>query len=572
MNNNTILSQEQSAILQQKQKILDRQVAEAMGSCFMESVDSAFDLQHRIKKDFNIDLATNQMDLVEAIVDLKMKDIAETDARSGGKTYGAAIGLSLLSLSGPIQIGITAPTDGQANRVITSFVNLIAPRSDYIMKQINWRSTTSTRVVWKTGSVWEAFSGNEFSSGESRHYDVMLMDESQDMSDFAVSNMILPMLQASKIGKVIKIGVPRNKNHFFRSAHATDGIYLCHDWLHCPNLHNAGTFEFQGVKYPELVLARMPYPKWQQYFPNNPELWRDVANPLTVEDFETQEEMKWLVDASTYLDEEEQAMLLGDFTFDHLETEEYYFGLDIAGGKFIKKGKKNDMTSLSIGRIKNGVKQKIAGFRWQGDAIDQFDEILSIIHPKYGRFKCVYGTADYGYNPMMIDALVKNGVDLEPIMFGGRDPNTGKNNKNAMFEVWKYELQCDRWKYPHKDFIQKDKNLKEGFTQWCVLEKRDSRGINSIIEAPSGMHDDIPCSDILLNRAMMTDPQKRFSTKSKKGTHKFPSVITGVSTSVGIDKVLNGQTEEQSDLYNVGNLSGNKKKDQNPFGGGPRSL
>ena len=197
-------------------------------------------------------------------------------------------------------------------------------------------------------------------------------DESQDLSDFALSNMLLPMISSSKVHKVVKIGVPRSKNHFYRSAMSKEGIYLIHDWLHCPHLLQGGVFEHKGVsgvitKYPQSVLDRMPYIKWQQYFPNNPELWRDPPTAMSEDDFETQQEMKWKVDSNTFLNEAEQAMLFGDFEFDQLGVEEYFFGLDIAGGKFIAKGKKNDRTELSIGRKRNGVTQKVACFT--GDTV-----------------------------------------------------------------------------------------------------------------------------------------------------------------------------------------------------------
>ena len=385
-------------------------------------------------------------------------------------------------------------------------------------------------------------------------------DESQDISDFALSNMLLPMIQSSKIAKVVKIGVPRSKNHFYRTAMSKEGIFLVHDWLHCPNLHNKGSQIINGVSYPVSVLERMPYPVWQRYFPNNPELWRDPPNAMSEDDFETQEEMKWMVDSDLFLSEKEQSQLLGDFSFNEPETEEYFFGLDLAGGKDIKKGKKNDSGSLSIGRERDGVKQKIAQYFFQGDAVDQMDDILAIVHPSYGKFRCKYGLGDYGYNPMMIDALGKAGVNIQSIQFGARDKNTGKNNKNAMYETAKFEIQNDRLKYPCKDYLSKHKELNQAYIQWCILEEKKGIGINSKLNAPEGFHDDAVASDALLCKALMTSPSHQVS---KKKAFTFPSVLPGISTSVGIDATLNDG--EGRDAY------GRKDKD-NPFGSGPRSL
>ena len=168
-----IILPEQHQILHKKQEVMDRQISELIDKIMMGSVDSTYDLQCRIKKDFNVDVASNQMDLIEAMIDLKESSVAETDARSGGKTFGAAIAMALLSIDIPIQIGITAPTEPQANRIINTFKTQIVTRSEYIKSKINWKMTSGTRVVWKSGALWESFSGNEFSSGESRHYDMI---------------------------------------------------------------------------------------------------------------------------------------------------------------------------------------------------------------------------------------------------------------------------------------------------------------------------------------------------------------------------------------------------------------
>ena len=155
-----IILPEQSSIISKKKEIIDRQISEAMDKGFIGSVDSTFDLQCRIKKDFNIEVASNQLDLIEAIVDLKESSVTEVDARSGGKTFGAAIGMALLSLDNPIQIGITAPTEGQASRIITTFKTQIAPKSKYVMGRINWKLTTASKLVWKSGSIWEPAIGH----------------------------------------------------------------------------------------------------------------------------------------------------------------------------------------------------------------------------------------------------------------------------------------------------------------------------------------------------------------------------------------------------------------------------
>ena len=166
----------ESSIIQRRKTIeLNKQFDKVFTDCVYSTMDSTYDIEKRIKKDFRVELASNQLDLVEAIVDLDEKDVCETDARSGGKTFGAIIGLSILSIDNTIKIGITAPTDGQANRIINTLYTEVIPKSDYLRNQINWKLSTNTRVVFKhTNSVWESFSGSELASAESRHYDMLL--------------------------------------------------------------------------------------------------------------------------------------------------------------------------------------------------------------------------------------------------------------------------------------------------------------------------------------------------------------------------------------------------------------
>lgn len=559
------ISTDHNIIIKKKQELINRQISETMDKMFQESVDSTFDIQEKLRKEFNIRVASNQIDVIEAIKDNSITDIALTDARSGGKTFGVSIGVASESIEKRLSIGITAPTSGQANRIINTFKTEIVSRSPYLKSMIDWRMTTNTRVIFTNGSIWESFSAAEVANNEGRHPDWLLVDEAQNVSDFSMSQILLPMIGSSKNRKVIKVGVPRCKNHFWRSSicKTPGSIYLVHDWLNCPNLMNGGIFNFNGINYPESVLSRMPLIKWQQYFPDNSELWRD--GDMTVEDFETQYEMKWLLDSSLFLNENEQLLLFGDYIFEHPETEEYFFGLDLAGGANIKTGNKRDFTALVVGRIKNGQKQICDAFEFQGDAIDQMDDLIGLIHPNYGKYRCKFGFADYGFNPMMVDALAKAGVNIEGIMFGARDKNTGKMNKNAMFESFKFELQSGRIKYPKKEFISKHKVLKKHFEQWCVLEEKKGLGINSKITAPDmNFHDDGVMATILLNKAMLTIPSKQYS---KKKEHKFPQLISGISSMVGVERAIEVATRVDGD-----NPFNNISKRNNPFGSGPQNL
>ena len=141
-----------------------------------------------------------------------------------------------------------------------------------------------------------------------------------------------------KLSKVIKLGVPRLRNNFYRSSLDTSpgSIFLKHDVFNCPQLFEAGTIETGNPEFPYFPVGQLgncPLKYKKIYFPITPEkpdndkYWTDGA--LTEEDWESQYLLKWLTDAELLLNEEEQDMLYGDFVFNSPETEKYFFGLDL---------------------------------------------------------------------------------------------------------------------------------------------------------------------------------------------------------------------------------------------------
>lgn len=505
-------------------KATRKNVIDAIDACFMDSIESAFDSAVQYKKEFGIDLASNQLDTAEAVADPTIRSLATVQARSGGKTFSVIAGLIKATAYGipqvpHLKVGLTAPTDNQANRIITTLKTEVLSSSEYARSLIDMKSTTNTRVVFKSGGLWEAFSGNLLSNNEGRHYDWIWNDEAQKTSGFSMTNILLPMIGHSLSPKIIKTGVPRGRDHFFKSCHSPDYCVLVYDWLNCPRLFNAGYFELNGIKYPKSIHSRLSISVCQRLFPNNPEYWSN--GEIEWDDFATQYGMQWLLDTDVFLSETDQASLLGDFEFDGPQTEEYFFGLDIAGGEQIKDG--GCYTALSIGRIRNGVKEKVDTLALQGNSVDQIEDLLSWVHPVYGKYRCKWGLCDYGFNASVVDTLVTSGVKTEGVLFGSRDPQTGKNMKNAMYESFLFELRSGRFKYPSRRTIDKHKIMKQHFNEWCSLERHRGKGINDMIDPPSGTRSDGPCADILLNRAMLNQPTQMNTKKSLN----IPSILMG---------------------------------------------
>lgn len=525
--------------------IIKQQVLSAIDEGCISSFENVFDIAKRVQTDFNYNLEENQIETVEVINDVNNRYINLIAARSGGKTSSVVVGKTVQSIDVPgLSIGLTAPREEQAGRLITELRTKLLPKSSYLKDQIQG-TPTGLKVFFKNGSSWQAFSANEMANNEGLHFDVLICDEAQGISDFSMSQILLPMIAHSKHPQLIKLGVPLYRNHFFKGFNNPGYVSLKYDWLHCPLLLRGGYKEIDKIKYPLFCLSRMPLSKKMIYFPNNPELWTE--GDMSEEDFATQFEMQWISDINLFLNEDDQIRLIGNHV--GLESgfgnEDYFFGLDIAGGEMIAE--KNCRTALSVWvKREGGVKQKVKEWNWQGDLTGQFSEILDAVHPDYGKFRCKFGYGDYGYTgPAMIDFLKKSGLPIEGIMFGSRDPESGYNYKNAMYNHFQFELRSGRAKYPSREFIDKSKIFKRGYNQWCGLERRGSLGINAKIDPPSGEYSDSPCSDILCTFAL---DKKKPSDIKKATKFKWPRILQGTPT-------VHTGDEEESRSGNT--LSGN---------------
>jgi len=523
-----------------REDLIKAQVAQTIREKFSSMVEAAFSLQKRIKQLTGFDLYSNQVDIVECMLAEDIKNLTLTGARSSGKTFGVLLGMALYSSTNRVHVGFTAPTQGQANRMIKTFIAEIASAKG-IKEYITFKA--NTHIEFKNGTTWDSFSGGETSFPEGYHCDILIVDEAQDVTDNSMSNVLSPMMLHSKIGKTIKLGVPRLRNHFYRSSLSTlpTDVFLKHDVFQCPQIFNSGKIETGNPKYPFFptsLLDKCPLSYKKIYFPiteerpYNDKYWVDGS--MSEEDWETQLLLKWLTDAELFLNEEQQDLLYGDFVFDAPETEKYFFGLDLAGGAGTVKSKDSDFTSLTIGRIKDGVKQIIDAYEWQGDPMKQVQEILSIIHPVYGRYKCFAGMMDLGHNPIVKQILEEAGVTIRGVMFNqiakvfGLEPNpTRMDYKNSMFKYFKIELENGRVRYPNREFIKNHRMLKKHMFEWSVLEEHRTNGVNSQIYVPESVgHDDCVCSAVLCCQSMVEmgiafgsnlSSKKWFKTGIKKG-------------------------------------------------------
>lgn len=427
-----------------------------------------------------------------------------------------------------------------------------------VKKQTVYDLTIANKHTYFANSLWV--------------HNCLIIDEAQDLSDRVVSNVLRPML-FGKLSKIIKLGVPRLRNHFYKSSLDTSpgSVFLKHDIFRCPQLFEAGTIETGNTEYPYFPVGQLgncPLKYKKIYFPitlehpDNDKYWTEGA--LTEEDWESQYLLKWLVDAELFLNEEQQMLLPGNFEFNEIESEKYYFGLDLAGGSGEVKSEDPDFTVLTIGRIKDNVKQIIDAYEWQGDPMKQVEDILSLIHPVYGKYKCFAGMMDLGHNPIVKQIIEEAGVTIRGVMFKqiakvfGIEPNpTRMNYKNSMFKYFRIDLENGRVKYPSIEFIKRNRMLKKHLMEWSVLEEHRTNGVDSQIFVPSSVgHDDCVCSAVLCTQAMVEmgmavgvkpSNKKWFKTGVRKGfspqNSKMSSLVGSLQDGSRYDGIANSTKE-----------------------------
>ena len=503
-----------------------------------KAFEVAFDPSYWVLTNLGISLYENQIDIFENVIDLSKKYVSIIAARASGKTFSVATGLVKLCIDHPkLVIGVFAPKAGQALRINEEIYYRILT-DETREKFLDIKRTTKGTIVFLNGATIHAQSAAEESNIEGFHADLIVLEESQNISSFAVSQKLLPMIGGSKHAKVIQLGVSLYKGHFYQSFQNKQYSKIIYPWHKCDKLLESGSIIIDGKAYPKLIVDQMPYVVKQNYFPKNPDMWYDSISNMSVEDWKTQYEMEWLDDINRFLSEDD-IMKLASGTHQALEVqnpgEHYYFGLDFAGGILVGEKIESDFTALCVWRKDfRGFKEKVYAMEWKGDLSKQLEEIMYLINPLNGIFKCEYGLADYGnMGAGIIDQMKKEGLKMDGVFFGARDPDSQKNYKNSMCDHFLFELQSNRIKYPYlvnplnkrPDFSHPSFTIiKKHFDQWCVLETRKGFGVNAKIAAPEGegVHDDGCMADVMACFAI--DKMKSFGQKQTISFPKAPTV------------------------------------------------
>jgi hypothetical protein len=466
-------------------------------------------------------LHANQVELVRAVCNPKIRQVAALMARQAGKTESIAsfVGFLLDNYPG-MRIGIFTPRIQQAEINVGRTAVFFQMNEEKLNNKIV--KCNKARIELSNGSFVMAVSGSDQSNIEGLTFDIIILDEAQKITDYTWSERIAPMGGATN-AKMIKIGTPRTRNHFYDSmeGQGSEKWYtIRRDWTECPQLWAMGATYLPDHKgsgiirpYSSYVLGMMPKVLKQEYFPNNPDVWTE--GEMSVEDFRTQYMLQFIEGAGKFFtDDEWKKLTSGDFLWqEHGKIgERYVGGIDFAGSS----AETADFTHVTVLRIApNGEKQKVWSCEFHGTSYpDQMKEIAKIFGGSTPRFRAESIFADFtGCGRPVVQTLQEDYglTQLKGITFNSADTYTssGMNMKNIMFAQFKNEVDHNRMKYPTKDnFLSVAGSLSNGFYhkmvgEWKDLEFEVKYGVNKRIEAPNGGHDDVCCADALANFAAM---------------------------------------------------------------------
>jgi len=479
------------------------------------------------EKKFGLKLYENQRDILRALTDSDIRKVQVLELRQSGKTSSVAAAIAYEMerhecspgkgrSKEPFRVGIFAPVLDQSLIDLTR-LRSFCERSPEAKGLIDFRRSTTEKIVWHTGAECYALSGSEQAHLEGHTFDYIIIEEGQFFSDYILMERILPMLGATG-GKIAKIGTPRGvRNNFWRSWFEKQLGYttISHSVFYCGNLYVAGAveLEFNGSKvlYPRVLLDLMPLSFKQKRFPANPEVW--FEGEMDEDSFASQYELSWNETSGLFLTNNERDSMIGTHELQSIQNvnDMVFAGIDFNASN----GNGRDETAIAVWRkTKNNVLEKIFGETITGELMSQMDRIIDLFNKRNGPFRPTRILVDAtGAGAPSASFLRSQGIDVIEINFGATDEHEAKkdrrmNYKTSMFMYFKFELDNGRIKYAKKQ-NHPDRKLNgdyhKGLAEWWGVEVEDTNSHNKIIGHASNGRDDIPCSDVLAVFGTRTD-------------------------------------------------------------------
>lgn len=495
-------------------------VTQALFDTIISKLDPVEYVNNRILKNVGEDrkLWDYQEEMIRVICDPLIRKVGIVCSRQAGKTEGIALGALYLAYNTPnLKIGFFAPKEQQAAIDVERIKNFIKKNKNPPQKLVK---ENATLMRFENNSEIHVVSASDQAEIEGLTFDIIVLEESQKISDYTVSERILPMGGATG-AKIIQIGTPKARNHFWKVFKDPTYTRLMYDWLKCHNLHRdevgEGTIKIGDRKYGRYVLSLMPRDLKQEFFKEElavaeSEEDQELIDILTsegemsVEDFKTQYMLVWAEDAGAYLSESELNYMKSG-THEILERgifgEEYYVGIDFASSE----NSEADSTAITVLRRNSitNILEKVFFYQMNGISYPNQIEIIKrmFFYPSTMLFDPKKIFADYtGVGRPVVDMLKQAGLPITGIVFNATDTITklGTNFKNSMFNLFKLELIHGRFKYPERPPVYYKEQLalyRKSLDEWSDLQVSETNTQNKKIYHMENGHDDHVCSDVL---------------------------------------------------------------------------
>ena len=222
-------------------------------------------------------LHENQTALLKAVANPYIRRVSSLQSRQAGKTETiASFSGFLCDNYSNMKIGIFTPRIQQAEISIGRVAVFYQMNEDKLNNEI--LKCNKGMIKLSNNSTITAYSGADSSNIEGVTCDVIILDEAQKVSDYTWSERIVPMGGATN-AKLIKIGTPKFRNHFYDTFQNKSWFNVKRDWTQCAQLyaldnpplilpdHTGLTKERQYSRY---VFNLMPKALKKEYWPNNP--------------------------------------------------------------------------------------------------------------------------------------------------------------------------------------------------------------------------------------------------------------------------------------------------------------
>ncbi len=532
---------------------------------YRKNLDISLDPTLWCQENLGVDVYTNQSVVIETVIN-KDIDVNVLAVRGGGKSDAVVMAIIAYCILYPgLQVIVAGPKEKQAKRLLEKMEKYLTAKGSKVSNQVDWKKSQKTKMVFVNGSKVWALSAQERANVEGDHGHILVVDEAHKIPGYSITNKLIPMIGMLGISKIIKIGTSQGKNsHFYTSCTVNkEGTLKCpwnkaEIWV----AHDKRRLFYKNKQISSVLLGRMPFTMKKKYYPDRPDFWTLTGNEVTQLDWETEYELNWVDDLLNFLSEADHTELGSgqhEILLQGKPGETYVFGLDTARGSLMGRPG-TDRTVLSIWRVKSGDFQCVALFEWQADPLEQMKDILAIIHPTKGLFKCRLGLVDYAdIGPAVVSIFRKeHKVPIIGKEFGSSNGTKSKKNwKNEMYDFFEVKLQSKLAHFPDmlklkdlalkcsEDMLIQIENFQTAHWEWGILQRKGRHGRNYIIEAPVNKeenedgqmevsHDDYPSSSILgaYAAAHIEELTKELDKTDDLATEfKMFEVVTGPATS-----------------------------------------